>query len=251
MEVLKNAPITESMLPKIPCLGMVDMLKLSAFPTQWLLAKKLPFISKMIVTPTGKAKEHNQALQLSDWLINIVVKTPLLKNPDNFINLGRFGAPHGVHGLINVDIFSRTPEFIASQRLWWVLPANATDWITVDVLSCLPHGKRWLVKIKDVNDRNDADKWCHSQLGIRRDDLPPIEDSTEFYWHDLIGLNVRNKNKQDLGEVVGLIESVNHDILEVKEPTTKDILLIPYHRLYVLDVNLTNGCIDVDWQIDW
>lgn len=112
----------------------------------------------------------------------------------------------------------------------------------------MAHGKRWLVKLDGINNRNDAEKWCHCKIGIRRCELPDITD--EIYWCDLIGRQVNNKSNQHLGEVIGLIESVNHDILEVQNPL--QILLIPYHSQYIINVNNNDDApIEVDWEIDW
>jgi len=75
-------------------------------------------------------------------------------------------------------------------------------------------------------------------------------DENEFYWRDLIGLNVVNTENESLGIVQEMLTSAAHDILLVINSAKKRIL-IPYtFGVHVLSVNLEAKTITVDWYLD-
>lgn len=96
-----------------------------------------------------------------------------------------------------------------------------------------------------------AQAWCHHQIVMLRQQLPPLTQKDEYYWCDLIGLTVINRSHIELGTVIGLIESPNHDTLQIKNARTRQTLLIPYHRHYIDAVDISANTIKVDWQPDW
>jgi 16S rRNA processing protein RimM len=79
--------------------------------------------------------------------------------------------------------------------------------------------------------------------------LPPVAKD-EFYWADLIGLDVVNTNDQSLGQVLGLIETSANDVLRVGDGSEKERLL-PFVAAVVLDVDLSARRVRVDWEMDW
>ena len=81
-----------------------------------------------------------------------------------------------------------------------------------------------------------------------REALTPTNDD-EYYWADLIGLQVINKEKQSFGQVVDMIDTGANDVLicQLKDKQ----YLIPFINRYVVDVDQANKVIRVDWQYDY
>ena len=78
----------------------------------------------------------------------------------------------------------------------------------------------------------------------------------EFYWADLIGLEVVNRDGVVLGEVVGLIDTGPHSVLRVApagagEGAAAEERLIPFVSAYVDTVDLAARRIVVDWGLDF
>lgn len=67
----------------------------------------------------------------------------------------------------------------------------------------------------------------------------------EFYWDDLIGLKVIDVDREDLGKVVGLIETGANDVLVVSGDRER---LIPYIPQVIKKVDTHNQLIEVDWD---
>jgi 16S rRNA processing protein RimM len=86
----------------------------------------------------------------------------------------------------------------------------------------------------------------------------PTPDADEFYWVDLIGLAVVNRDGDRLGTVAGLIDTGPHSVLRVAPDALPDGVsaqeaerLIPFVGAYVDAVSLEQKLITVDWGLDY
>lgn len=165
--------------------------------------------------------------------------------------MARFGAPHGVRGLMHMQIFSRQPGFFAARPAWWCRRADAggDGWQQLAVESCAPHKAQWLVKLAGVDDRDAAARWRNGQAALPYAQLPPPAADT-FYWCDLVGMRVENAAGELLGEVEQLMDIGAHDVLSVRGEARAP-LLIPFVQKHVLAVDSERRVIRVDWQRDW
>jgi 16S rRNA processing protein RimM len=87
------------------------------------------------------------------------------------------------------------------------------------------------------------------EIAVPRSEFPePDED--EFYWTDLIGLQVFNKDEVLLGKVDSLLETGANDVLVVKDEHGKK-RMIPFVGAIVLEVDIKAGRIVADWGLDY
>ena len=123
------------------------------------------------------------------------------------------------------------------------------------VLECkLQGGGAWRARLQEVSGREAAEEWRHGEAALERAALPQAA-AGEFYWHDLIGANVENKEGAALGVVVGVLETGANDVLRVQTPAGGE-LLIPFVENYILSDSLGanaagNATLRVDWREDW
>ena len=68
----------------------------------------------------------------------------------------------------------------------------------------------------------------------------------EYYWHELIGLNVMNSEKRNIGIVDGLFSSGDNDVLIVKNDERKDDIYIPCTKANI--IKITTTYIQVRWD---
>ena len=171
------------------------------------------------------------------------------------IVLGRIVAPFGVQGWIKIHPFGDDPASWRKMTHWWLCrDDNAPDaqWKQYTLSACRPHGKSLVAALEEVPDRNAAEAVDGLYIGAPREALPqPGED--EYYWGDLVGLEVFDEAGESLGTVSGLLSTGAHDVLQVQHGEGKDSAerLIPFVAAYVLDVDLTTRRIRVSWQKDW
>jgi 16S rRNA processing protein RimM len=105
-----------------------------------------------------------------------------------------------------------------------------------------------------VVDRAGAEALRGARLFVSRSSFPTAGQD-EFYWVDLLGLAVFNRDGEHLGDVVGLIDTGPHSVLRVLHPDAgtaeADERLIPFVAAFVDSVSLPQRRISVDWGLDY
>ena len=163
--------------------------------------------------------------------------------------LGRISGVYGVRGWLKLNSYTRPKENILSYSP--LLMKVGKDWQEVDVEETQHRGGRLLLKINGIDNPEQARELVHSDLAVTRDQLPPLNEG-EYYWHDLIGLEVLNQDEISLGKVKQIAETGANDVLIINEEGEgKSRILIPLiMNVYVKQVDLIANTIHVDWQLE-
>jgi 16S rRNA processing protein RimM len=165
-------------------------------------------------------------------------ETPLL--------MGRIAAPYGVRGWVRVVTFTEVPENLLAYSPWY-LHRNGR-WQEVEPLDGREHGKGLVVQLQGCDDRDAAAALCGTDIGVYRSQLPP-PDADEYYWSDLVGLQVFTTEDRLLGVVDHLIETGANDVLVIRGERE---CLVPFVMGQVVQsVDLDTGVIRVDWDPDF
>ena len=96
-----------------------------------------------------------------------------------------------------------------------------------------------------------------ARIFVARSSFPTAEKD-EYYWIDLIGLDVFNREGLPLGRVTELLATGAQTVLVLTFEETDDTgvsktqeRMIPFVSAYVDEVSLPNRRITVDWQVDY
>lgn len=109
-------------------------------------------------------------------------------------------------------------------------------------------GETIVATAQGLEDRDQAQALAGVRVYVSRASFPTPQEG-EFYWVDLIGLTVRNRQGQVLGQVDHLIETGPHAVLVVLPPDpVHESLMIPFVAAYVDRVDREAGVIAVDWD---
>lgn len=161
--------------------------------------------------------------------------------------VGRIGKPHGVRGFVTVDVRTDEPERRYAPGA--VLRAEPPKGSSYAAKELTVEGARWhqqtlLVAFEEIADRNDAEAARGTLLyaEIAADETP--EDPEEYYDHQLVGLEVYDTEGTRRGEVTGLVHGGAQDLLTIKTPTRRDVL-VPFVTALVPEVDLAAGKIVV------
>ncbi|MFK8069044.1 MAG: ribosome maturation factor RimM [Gammaproteobacteria bacterium] len=166
---------------------------------------------------------------------------------DEFIYLGHINGVFGVKGWVKVFSDTRPRENIFSYSPIWL--QTCEGWREYKVISARSQGKGLVAQFENLSSREQAELLVNYKIGIKPEQLPET-GKNEYYWSDLIGLEVLNTSGEVFGKVIELLESNAHDVLVVKNEQQQH--LIPYVTgVYVLKVDLEAGSIEVDWQQDY
>lgn len=173
------------------------------------------------------------------------------ENPVDIVVLGKVVAPHGLQGAVKVHPFADDPLAWAGLAYWWVGQEgrDPVSWQRTKVLRCKAQNDVLVAELDCFPDRNASEAAKGMLVGVPHADLPATAKD-EYYWADLIGLEVCNTHDQSLGHVLGLIETSANDVLRVGNGEDKERLL-PFVAAVVLDVDLSARRIRVEWEADW
>lgn len=165
------------------------------------------------------------------------------------IVLGRIVAPYGVRGWLKVKPFGDDPDAWRDMPCWWLgTQADGDHWQAVQLEQLKPHGAGWVAKLAGIDDRSAAEALNGRFVAAPRDALPGTDEG-EFYWADLIGLDVINEQGESLGRIDTLLETGANDVLVVKDGDTRRLL--PFVMQVVREVDLAGGRMRVAWERDW
>ena len=171
--------------------------------------------------------------------------------------VGRILDAWGIKGGLKVQAYSADADALFSAKRWYLKSTGPKPGqLQLAVRSVREQGEGIVATAEGVDDRNAAEVLRGYEIHVPRSDFPRTPDG-EYYWVDLIGLDVVNREDQALGRVIGLIDTGPHAVLRilppgVDEPAKPDQeRLIPFVSAFVDDVSLETRRITVDWGLDF
>jgi 16S rRNA processing protein RimM len=182
--------------------------------------------------------------------------------PEDAVEVGRIVDAFGVKGWIKVEPYSSDPQALFSSRRWFLeappqrQPDRAEPRAAVPpvlhIAEARDHGDMVIARTSEVADRDAARALRGARVYVSRASFPTA-DPDEFYWVDLIGLQVVNRQGESLGTVAGLFDTGPHSVLRVvpAAPGETQERLIPFVAAYVDDVSFEERRITVDWGLDY
>ncbi len=201
--------------------------------------------------------------------------------PRDALEIGRILDAWGLKGWLRIQPFSEDAPALLRAKHWYLappdnersarLPGVARQWpASLEVVSSRMHGDTVVAQVRGVDDRTAAEVLRGGRLFVSRAVFPKTGPD-EFYWVDLIGMTVVNRDGHRFGEVLGLMSTGPQSVLRVKpemaptkagsdsdadhvgagEATVADERLIPFVDAYVDRVDMATRTITVDWGLDY
>ncbi len=99
------------------------------------------------------------------------------------------------------------------------------------------------IKFEDVDTEDDADSLIKSELYLPLSFLPELEDD-KFYYHEIIGFKVEDKNYGNVGIISGVNDSTAQALFEIDRNGTE--ILIPMNDEFIIKVDKPNKTIIVE-----
>ena len=195
--------------------------------------------------------------------------------PADAIEVGRIADAWGIKGWFKVLPYSASPEALFSSKRWYLLPSDrkmgggqspsqksaaaitaaAAKPVLLKIKEAKDHADTVVACSLDVADRNQAEALKGARIFVPRSSFPTA-GTDEYYWVDLLGLNVFNREGVALGQVKDLMSTGPQTVLvlaqnaeeEGKPPVER---MIPFVAAFVDTVDLPGRKITVDWQLDY
>lgn len=198
--------------------------------------------------------------------------------PVDAIEIGRIADAWGIKGWFKVLPHSASPEALFSSKRWFLLPpdrpmkpqratpvpaalaaTNAvqawTEPLLLHIQEVKDHSGAVVAKAQGIDDRSAAEALRGARICVARSSFPKAADD-EYYWVDLLGLEVVNREGLNLGLVRDLMSTGPQTVLVIEAaaetPGGKPVeRMIPFVAAFVDGVDLPGKRITVDWQPDY
>ena len=177
--------------------------------------------------------------------------------PADAIEVGRIADAWGIKGWFKVLSHSADPQALFSSKRWFILPSEKgaktfSGVLRLAIREAKTHSDTVVATAQDIDDRSAAEALKGARIFVSRASFPTA-DKDEYYWVDLIGLNVVNREGMALGCVKELLSTGAQTVLVMEYDEDGKTLerMIPFVAVYVDNVDLALRQIMVDWQADY
>lgn len=177
--------------------------------------------------------------------------------PADAIEVGRIGDAWGIKGWFKVLPYSAHPEALFSCKRWFLLPNERgiptfSGAVKLAIVEAKEHSDSVVATAREVNDRDAAQALKGSRVFVPRSSFPTAGHD-EYYWVDLIGLDVVNRQGADLGRVKELLSAGPQTVLvlDLVLGDKHEERMIPFVSAFIDKVDLPLRKIQVDWQPDY
>jgi 16S rRNA processing protein RimM len=195
--------------------------------------------------------------------------------PADAIEIGRITDAWGIKGWFKVMPHSASPEALFSSKQWFLLPpdrpmkpkrptqavpealsqATWTEPLLLHIQEVKNHSDTVVACAQGMGDRNAAESLRGARVFVPRSSFPAAADG-EYYWVDLLGLQVVNREGLDLGQVRDLMSTGPQTVLVIEAAPEVEggkavERMIPFVSAFVDGVDLPGQRITVDWQPDY
>jgi 16S rRNA processing protein RimM len=186
--------------------------------------------------------------------------TPLFEAaelPADAIEVGRIADAWGIKGWFKILPYSASPEALFSSKRWYLQPAEKgpkvfDGTVLLRIKEAREHSDTVVASSHEVPDRTAAESLRGARIFVSRASFP-TPDSDEYYWVDLLGLDVVNREGLPMGQVKDLMATGPQTVLVLsfEQDGKPQERMIPFVSAYIDQVDLAARRITVDWQPDY
>ena len=159
--------------------------------------------------------------------------------------VGKINGFFGLQGWVKVFSYTEPRVNILSYTPWSIDVDGELK--KIEIKTGREQSKTIIANIKGIDTREESQKLIGKDIYIDKEQLPKLKKG-EYYWHELIGFEVFNQDKEKFGLVDYFVETGSNNVLVVKGKKER---WIPYIKPYLVSVDSFNKVIFVDWDKDF
>ncbi|MBC7414560.1 MAG: ribosome maturation factor RimM [Herminiimonas sp.] len=178
--------------------------------------------------------------------------------PGDLVLVGYVAGAYGLNGWVRIKPYASDAEALLTAKTWWFDKPELHD---VGMMQAKMHSGDVVAQLMGVAGRDAAEGLRGTAVHVSRAHFPALP-TDEFYWVDLIGLEVENLQGESLGRVVDMMDNGAHPILRVAHVTEAtpavgadkavvSEMLIPFVDQFIKTVDQGARKITVDWGLDY
>jgi len=177
--------------------------------------------------------------------------------PADAVEVGRIVDAWGVKGWVKIQPYSADPQALFSCKQWLIappLPQGAGEPASFRLLitQARDHSDAVVASSAALQDRAQAQALKGWRVFVPRSSFPTAAHD-EFYWVDLLGLDVVNREGVALGRIAELLAAGPQTVLVLQDDQDGQTVqrMIPFVAAFVDKVDLQARRVQVDWQPDY
>lgn len=159
------------------------------------------------------------------------------------ISFGKISKVQGLSGEVRFHPFSRQLDNISTLERIFIIKSPNSNPVEFIIQKSRTHKNTAILKIQGIDSVEEAEKLIGSIVHVEVSDLKELEED-EYYWFDLIGLQVYTVNGEHIGDVENLIDRSLQSLLVVKKEGKEH--LIPLTEPIVQKVDLAESRIIIN-----
>jgi len=132
--------------------------------------------------------------------------------------VGKVLKPRGLRGEVKAEIVTSFPEHFKKLKTLLVKTDKASQTYTLSQAK-LSNGYVYLT-FKNIHSVEEASLLRNAELYIEQEQLTELSE-TEYYIHDLVGIEVFDENEHRIGELIDVESYPSSDVYIVKAPDGK------------------------------
>lgn len=163
------------------------------------------------------------------------------------LHVGKISGVFGIKGWVKVFSFTGYREDILQYSPWQLKKNGVTK--HMEIVTGQLQNQLVVAQLKGIDDRNAAEALIGWEIFIEKSQLPPVKEN-EYYWSDLIGLQVENTEGVVLGVIDNLLETGANDVIVVQGEERQHAIPFLQPQI-VLEIDLAARKMRVDWDADF
>lgn len=169
-----------------------------------------------------------------------------MTDTQNRVAMGYIKGVFGIKGWLKIAANTEYSDSLLDYPEWQLVKDGKTVSVTLEAGKVV--NGELQVKFEGIDDRDSAFSLRGYTIEIPRKAFAPTEED-EYYWADLVGMTVVNKDHTVLGKVSNLMETGANDVLVVNGKYGQ--ILIPFVSQYIETVDTGSKTITADWGLDY
>ncbi len=169
---------------------------------------------------------------------------------EEYVEVGYIAKAHGVRGEIKAVFDVHDLREYLNKKSFWIADKSQT-FSLMEISRMKAVDKAVIIKFEDIQTRNDAERLVGSKIFISEQELPVLPDD-QFYYFEVLGFTIQDKNLGTLGILEDIIESGSQDLFvmrykdkEVLIPSVEEIILSADKSQKVIHTLLPEGLIEL------
>jgi len=167
------------------------------------------------------------------------------QHQDDLVCVGHILGAQGIKGWVRVFSNTSPRDNIVNYSPWIIEQGDDRKAVSITGRS---QGKNVIARLEGCEDRSAAEALTGCRILISPEQLPGLQ-AGEYYWSDLIGLQVESLQGEALGVVASMIETGADDVMVLQGDRER---LIPFVIDDIVhEVDLERKRLVVDWLPDY